>query len=98
MKKFWQLMLVVMFAFVLVGCGGGGDTSGTDEPDDHEHVFVDGKCECGEVDPNASVECEHDYFEGVCTKCGTKDPNYKDPEDGEDELPEFGAYVPTGQF
>ena len=88
MKKFWQLVLVVMFAFVLVGCGGG-NTGPTDEPNDkHVHEFVDGECECGEKE--ATNECEHEYFEGVCTECGALDPNYEEPKDpNQPELPEF---------
>ena len=48
MKKFWQLMLVVMFALVLVGCQNPSEKP--DEPN-HEHKFVEGKCECGEKEP-----------------------------------------------
>lgn len=40
----------------------------------HEHVYVDGYCECGEKDPNY-VEHVHIFVEGKCT-CGEKDPNY----------------------
>ena len=25
------------------------------------------------------IECEHDYQDGTCTKCGEKDPDYKEP-------------------
>ena len=84
MKKFWQLMLVVMFAVVLVGCQG--PTNKPDEPT-HEHKFVEGKCECGEKDPTwkePSGECEHEYENGYCVKCFEADPNWVTP-----ELPEF---------
>ena len=49
----------------------------------HEHKFVNGKCECGEVDPNYKPENpdvpsdhEHKYVDGSC-ECGAPDPNYK---------------------
>lgn len=40
----------------------------------HEHVYVDGYCECGQKDPNY-VEHVHIFVEGKCS-CGEKDPNY----------------------
>ena len=40
-----------------------------DEPE-HTHEFLEGKCECGESDPNYKPECEHSYADGKCTKCG----------------------------
>ena len=40
----------------------------------HEHEFIEGKCECGEVDPDY-VPHEHEYVEGKC-ECGEEDPNY----------------------
>ena len=42
--------------------------------DPHEHEFVEGKCECGETDPNY-VPHEHEFVEGKC-ECGETDPNY----------------------
>ena len=46
-----------------------------DEPP-HEHDFKEGKCECGESDPNYVPPHEHDFKEGKC-ECGESDPNYK---------------------
>lgn len=37
----------------------------------HIHNYVDGKCECGAIDPNHT----HNYADGTCTICGEKDPN-----------------------
>lgn len=57
MKKFWQLILVVMFAFVLVGCGGGqtpddGGNGGTDNPSECVHTYDEGVCtKCGSLQP-----------------------------------------------
>ena len=49
MKKFWQLVLVAMFALVLVGCTGGtGGPTGPDKPiggtEECEHTFEEGIC------------------------------------------------------
>ena len=44
----------------------------------HEHNFLDGKCECGEVDPNYVPPHVHEFFEGKCS-CGEVDPNYVPP-------------------
>ncbi len=51
--------------------------------DIHEHVFVEGKCECGELDPNYEEEPpahEHVFVDGTC-ECGETDPNYEKPND-----------------
>jgi hypothetical protein len=54
----------------------------------HEHSFVDGKCECGETDPNYQPPHEHNFVEGKC-ECGETDPDYTSPETPiEPELPE----------
>ena len=45
---------------------------------DHEHNFVDGKCECGESDPNYVAPHEHSYVDGKC-ECGATDPSYVPP-------------------
>ena len=50
---------------------GGGEAP-------HEHSFVDGKCECGESDPNYQPPHEHNFVEGKC-ECGESDPNYQPP-------------------
>ena len=44
----------------------------------HEHNFVEGKCECGETDPNYVPPHEHNFVEGKC-ECGETDPNYVPP-------------------
>ena len=55
-------------------------TAGTDTPVvPHEHVFVEGKCECGAEDPNYVPPHEHVYVDGKC-ECGAEDPNYVAPE------------------
>lgn len=60
------------------------DTPGTpdtpenpDEPDEpaHEHTFVEGKCECGETDPDYVPPHVHSFVDGEC-ECGEYDPDF----------------------
>ncbi len=62
------LALVMLTSFVLTGC--------LTPP--HTHNFVDGKCECGESDPNYKPGHTHSYVDGKC-ECGATDPNYVAP-------------------
>lgn len=39
----------------------------------HEHNYVDGKCECGAIDPNHI----HNYEDGTCTICGKEQDPYE---------------------
>ena len=55
---------------------GLGGIIGGEQP--HEHSFVEGKCECGESDPNYQPPHEHKFVEGKC-ECGESDPNYQPP-------------------
>ena len=43
-----------------------------------DHTFVDGRCACGEEDPNYVVPHEHSFVNGKC-ECGEEDPNYVAP-------------------
>ena len=56
----------------------GAELEATETPDTHEHNFVEGKCECGETDPNYQPPHEHNFVEGKC-ECGETDPNYQPP-------------------
>ena len=48
------------------------------EPE-HEHKFIDGECECGEIDPDYEKPVhEHEFVDGEC-ECGETDPDYKEP-------------------
>ena len=51
---------------------------GATEGDALGHSFVDGKCACGESDPNYVPPHEHKFVEGKC-ECGESDPNYVPP-------------------
>ena len=61
------VVLIVVLALVL---GGGKDP--------HSHSYVDGKCECGESDPNYVPPHTHSYVDGKC-ECGATDPSYVPP-------------------
>lgn len=41
----------------------------TEKEQEHTHNYVDGKCECGAIDPDHT----HNYEDGTCTICGEKD-------------------------
>ena len=58
------LVLVLVLVLVL---GGGKDP--------HTHSFENGKCACGESDPNYVPPHTHSFVEGKC-ECGETDPNY----------------------
>ena len=49
-----------------------------EQPESHEHSFVDGKCECGETDPDYTPPHEHSFVDGRC-ECGEVDPDYIPP-------------------
>ena len=75
------LVLVMLTSTVLTGClpttppaGNGGGGGG-----DHTHNFVDGKCECGENDPNAGGETKPPYAAGTVLRMAT---GYNSPETG----------------
>ena len=58
-------------------CCNCNNNSGDNESDndDHIHNFVEGKCACGESDPNYVPPHTHNFVEGKC-ECGETDPNY----------------------
>ena len=45
----------------------------TMEEQEHVHNYVDGKCECGAIDPNHT----HNYEDGTCTICGKEQDPYE---------------------
>ena len=79
MKKILILILVLSLSLsVMVGCDKLTElVPGLENilPGAHQHNFVEGKCECGETDPNYVAPHEHDFVDGKC-ECGEKDPNY----------------------
>lgn len=60
----------------------------------HEHVYVDGYCECGQKDPNY-VEHTHVFINGKCT-CGEVDPNWKEP--SHDGVEYVGTYYDSANL
>ena len=67
MKKYYFILIIISFSILFIGCNIP-----------HEHSFVEGVCECGEVDPNYEVPHEHEFIEGKC-ECGEVDPNNEPP-------------------
>ena len=51
-------------------------TTTNEDVTEHDHIFVDGECECGEIDPNYQ-EHIHEFVHGECS-CGEVDPNYQE--------------------
>ena len=49
------------------------------ELQEHKHEFIEGVCDCGEIDPNYEPPHEHEFVKGEC-ECGETDPNYEEPE------------------
>ena len=90
MHKILSLILaLIMLMSTLVSCdiisgilgGGPSDGGGTGDSGNkpyHEHVYVDGKCECGRADPSLPKPHTHMYFDGVC-ECGHVNPDYQPP-------------------
>lgn len=46
------------------------------EQPSHEHKYVDGKCDCGEEDPDYVPPHVHKYVNGKCS-CGAADPDFE---------------------
>ncbi len=65
------LLVVIAMVFTLASCELIDKLLGKDT---HEHSFVDGKCDCGEEDPDY-VPHEHEFVDGRC-ECGEEDPDY----------------------
>ena len=67
-KRYFIFILVVFLFVSLTAC----------KDNSHKHSYVEGKCTCGEVDPNYVPPHTHEFIEGKCT-CGEVDPNYVPP-------------------
>ena len=70
MKRIIILFLCLTLLFI-ASCKGKNNNS-------HSHVFLNGKCECGEVDPNYVPPHTHNFIDGKC-ECGEVDPTYVPP-------------------
>ena len=88
-KRFAFIALILVFAMLgMTACGliptpENPPEQGGENPDPHQHNFVEGKCECGETDPGYQPPHEHNFVEGKC-ECGETDPNYVPPCNHED--------------
>ena len=90
MKKLIFLFLIILLAVLpLAACGeeNGENQNGQSENNGdntnsgtvpHSHSFVNGKCECGEVDPDYEPPHSHSFVNGKC-ECGEVDPNHEPP-------------------
>ena len=52
---------------------------------EHEHVFVNGSCECGTIDETYTPPHEHIYINGEC-ECGELDPNTNTGDTGDTDV------------
>ena len=67
------IAVVLVFMLTLTSC----DLIQGLFPGEHQHSFVEGKCECGAEDPDYKPgEHTHNYVDGKC-ECGAEDPDYK---------------------
>ena len=82
------LALVVAMVCSLASCDLIDKITGKPS-EEHTHSFTEGKCECGESDPNYVAPHTHNFVEGKC-ECGETDPNYV-PEVPECTEHAFGA-------
>ena len=93
MKKFLAVLLAVLMVVTCFAACGEKNPNKTDpdkgntgipNPDGdttHTHAYVEGKCECGAIDPNYVPPHQHTFVEGQC-ECGETDPNYNpEPEE-----------------
>ncbi len=72
------LLLVIAAVCSLASCDV---VKGWFEKPEHTHSYVDGKCDCGESDPDYVAPHEHNFVNGEC-ECGESDPNYVPPTTG----------------
>lgn len=99
-KLLAMLLTIMLLASSLVSCDLiGGLIGGTENPPEpeakpsHTHFYVNGKCECGKIQPGYEFPHEHRFILGKC-ECGEIDPSYTFPHehafvDGKCECGEF---------
>ena len=75
MKRHLSLLASVLLVLAMVFAFASCDLLEQHIPGLHKHDFVDGKCECGEADPDYVAPHEHNFVEGKC-ECGEADPSY----------------------
>lgn len=75
MKRHLSLLASVLLVLAMVFAFASCDLLEQHIPGLHKHDFVDGKCECGEADPDYVAPHEHNFVDGKC-ECGEVDPSY----------------------
>ena len=75
MKKTLTALVAVLLLATLCMSMSGCKLIFPDDPV-HTHSFADGKCECGETDPDYVPPHQHSFVGGVC-ECGEIDPNHE---------------------
>ena len=75
MKRHLSLLASVLLVLAMVFAFASCDLLEQHIPGLHKHDFVDGKCECGEADPDYVAPHEHNFVDGKC-ECGEADPSY----------------------
>lgn len=66
----YKFYLVILLTVIFFSC-----SSCTTE---HIHRFIDGECNCGEIDPDYTKHHTHEFIDGECI-CGEEDPNFEIP-------------------
>ena len=87
------ILLLLMNILILTSCNSD-DLVDNEKNNPHEHAYVEGKCSCGEVDPNYIPPHVHEFIDGKCN-CGEIDPNYEElpvKEELEFKLSKDGTY------
>ena len=75
--KIRNFLLVIVFLCVLFTSACKNKCNDNNQPP-HTHNFIEGKCECGEVDETYVPPHTHNFVEGKC-ECGEIDPTYVPP-------------------
>ena len=73
MKRHFKLLASVLLVIVMVFAFASCDLLEQYIPGLHKHDFIEGKCECGETDPD--YVHTHNFTDGKC-ECGELEPGY----------------------
>jgi hypothetical protein len=76
MKKLTWILAVSLILTLCIGLASCKPTVNPDPTPVHTHSYTDGKCECGENDPNYVPPHQHAFEGGKC-ECGEIDPNHE---------------------
>lgn len=65
--KIFAILCILCMSLAICACDNN-------QPEPHEHSFVEGKCACGESDPDYNAHT-HVYVDNQC-ECGEFDPDF----------------------